>query len=132
MKDWILRNLNSVLISCVAFLTPIKPLMITIGILVAVDFIFGIYRAWKTKQEITSRKMSHTVTKMLLYNLTVISIWAIEKNITGSDIPITKISAGIICLVEFKSIDETFKLLFGFSIWTKMKKALGRGESFTK
>ena len=106
--------------------------MITIGILVAVDFIFGIYRAWKTKQEITSRKMSHTVTKMLLYNLTVISIWAIEKNITGSDIPITKISAGIICLVEFKSIDETFKLLFGFSIWTKMKKALGRGESFTK
>ncbi len=132
MKDWIVRNLNSVLISTIAFLTPVKPLMLTIGLLVAVDFIFGIYRAWKTKQEITSRKMANTITKMLLYNLTVISIWAIEKNITGSEIPITKIAAGMICLVEFKSIDETFKLLFGFSIWTKMKKSLGRGESFTK
>lgn len=132
MKDWIVRNLNSVLISTIAFLTPIKPLMLTIGLLVAVDFIFGIYRAWKTNQEITSRKMANTVTKMLLYNLTVISIWAIEKNITGSEIPITKIAAGMICLVEFKSIDETFKLLFGFSIWDKMKKSLGRGESLTK
>ena len=106
--------------------------MFTIGLLVAVDFIFGVYRAWKTKQEITSRKMSNTITKMLLYNLTVVSIWAIEKNITGPDIPITKIAAGMICLVEFKSIDEAFKLLFGFSIWDKMKKSLSRGESLTK
>lgn len=132
MLKWIQNHLNALVVSTIAFLAPIQPLMLTIGLLVVVDFIFGIYKAWKTGQEITSRKMSNTVTKMLLYNLTVISIWAIEKNITGSDIPITKISAGMICLVEFKSIDETFKLLFGFSIWGKMKKVLGRGESFTK
>lgn len=132
MKEWLVRNSDSVLVTLLAFLAPIKPLLLTVGFLVAVDFVFGIYKAWKTKQEITSRKMSNTITKLLLYNLVVITVWALEKNIIGSDIPITKIVAGMICLVEFKSIDETFKLLFGFSIWEKMKKSLGRGDSITK
>lgn len=132
MKTWLSKNLESIAISIVAFFSPIIPLMLTVGFLVAVDFIFGIWRSLKLKQEVTSRKMSHTITKILLYNVTIMSVWVLEKNIIGSDIPITKIVAGVICLTETKSIDEAFKIIFGFSIWSKMKRSLGRGESLTK
>lgn len=132
MKQWFINNANTLFIAILSVLAPIKPLLYTIGFLVAADFIFGLYKAHKTGQEITSRKMSHTVTKMLLYNITIISLWLIERNIIGGSIPITKIAAGLISIVEIKSIDETFKLLFGFSFWDKIKKAFGRGESLTK
>lgn len=132
MKNWIISHFDSIIITLMAFFAPTVPLLLSIGFLVGVDFIFGIYRAWKTNQEITSRKMSKTITKIFLYNMAILSVWVLEKNIIGSEIPITKIVAGMICLVETKSIDETFKLVFGFSIWEKMKKALGRGDSLTK
>lgn len=132
MKHWLISNLNAIIISIISVLSPIKPLLYTIGFLIAADFIFGLYRAHKTGQEITSRKMSHTITKMLLYNITIVSLWLIERNILGGAIPITKIAAGLISIVEIKSIDETFKLIFGFSFWDKIKKQLGRGTSLTK
>ena len=42
--------------------------------------------------------------------------------------PLSKIAVGVIAMVEGKSIDESFKLLFGYSIYETMMKKVRRPE----
>jgi hypothetical protein len=106
----------------VAILSPIKTLLLTIGFLIAADFIFGIIRAYTKKEIISSRKMSNTIGKILLYNLAIISVYFLDKYLIGSGLHLEKVAAGLIGLTEFKSLDESFKTLFGWSLWDLLKK----------
>jgi phage-related holin len=116
----------------VAILSPIKTLLLTIGFLIAADFIFGIIRAYTKKEIISSRKMSNTIGKILLYNLAIISVYFLDKYLIGSGLHLEKVAAGLIGLTEFKSLDESFKTLFGWSLWDLLKKTIQRGSSTTK
>lgn len=127
-----MKILTYLLVSCVAILSPIKPLMLTIGFLIMVDFIFAVYKAYKLKEKITSRKMGSTIPKIVLYNLSIMSVYFLNKYIFNTDLPLEKIVAGLIAVVEIKSIDESFKQLFGYSFWAKLKKIINRGTSTTK
>lgn len=113
-------------------ISPTIPLITTVGVLVMTDFIFALYKAYKLSEEITSRKMANTVSKMTLYSLTIVSVFLIEKYIMSSSIPASKIAAGLICFVELKSIDESFAKIFNWSLWEKMKVIILRGNSSTK
>ena len=128
MKQWIIN----LLLATWAVITPVFPLFVTIFILIICDFLFGLYRAWKTKEEISSRKMSHTISKILLYELAILALFLIEKYVIMEEIPLTKIVAGVIAMVELKSIDESFQKIFGFSIYNNLKDKLQRSMSETK
>jgi fumarate reductase subunit D len=128
MKQYI----TPLLASLVAVFTPVLPTLLTVGFLIALDFIVGIYRAFKLGEEITSRKMGNTISKMLLYNITILSLWVFEKYILQDAIPITKIGAALISITELKSIDESVEKLTGVGIWKKLVRIVKRGESETK
>jgi fumarate reductase subunit D len=128
MKQYI----TPLLASLVAVFTPVLPTLLTVGFLIALDFIVGIYRAFKLGEEITSRKMGNTISKMLLYNITILSLWVFEKYILQDAIPITKIGAALISITELKSIDESVEKLTGLGIWKKLVRIVKRGESETK
>lgn len=132
MKSWLLSQSNNLLLALIAVLSPVKPLLLTVGFLIAVDFIIGLFRAHKTGEEITSRKMGNTVSKMLLYNLAILSVYFLDHYILTSGLNLEKIAAGLIAVIEIKSFDESFKTIFGFSIWDKLKKIIKRGASTTK
>jgi hypothetical protein len=133
MKTWLSNHFTPLFISIMAVISPAVPLLLTIGFLVVVDFIFAIYRQWKQDpKQITSRKMSNTITKLGTYTLTILAIFFLEKYILVEVLPITKIAAGLICLVELKSIDESFYILNKYSLWTKIIALIKRGESNTK
>lgn len=132
MRTWILTNLHNLLIAIIAVLSPVKELLLTVGFLIIMDFIFGLYRAFKKNEPISSRKMGNTISKILLYNIMVLSVYFLDHYILKSGINLEKIAAGLIGIVEIKSLDESFKTLFGWSIWDKLKKALQRGSSTTK
>ena len=127
-------NLHFLFISALAILTTIEPLLLVVGFMIVVEFIFGISRSIKLYgfNSITSRKMGNTLSKMLLYNLTVISVYLLEQYIIQTGLPLAKLAAGMICLVEIKSIDESFSSLFGWSFWEKIKNIISRGSSTTK
>jgi phage-related holin len=127
MKQWF-YNLG---IAFLSFLSPIVPLFASVSLLIATDFIFGVYRAHKLGT-LSSRKMGHTISKVLLYNLAVLTVYMIEKYVLQGDVPYSKIIVGVIAMVELKSIDESFKMLFGYSIYEKVKGQIKRGESQTK
>lgn len=121
-----------VLLSLYAVFSPIQPLLLVVGFLVACDFLFALRKAYVLNESITSRKMSNTISKLFLYTLTVIAVFLLEKYIIESTIPITKIVGALISLVEIRSIDETFKTLFGYSFWEKARMIMKRGTSSTK
>lgn len=128
MKTWLLH----LWIGIVAFISPLVPLAVLVSSLIATDFIFGIYRAYKIGELINSRKMGHTISKMFLYNMAVLTVFMLEKIIVGTDMQFTKIAVGVIAMVEIKSIDESFKLLYGFSIYESIFDKIKRGINENK
>lgn len=128
MKTWLIH----LWIGIVAFLTPLFPMALLVSTLIGTDFVFGLYRAYKTQEQINSRKMGHTISKMFLYNMAVLSVFMLEKIIVGTDMQFTKIAVGVIAMVELKSIDESFRILYGFSIYESLIERLKRGTNENK
>ncbi len=117
-KIWFLAGL--------AVFLPIKELMLTIGFLVGADMVVGIWKALKLKQRIRSRRMSDTITKLLLYQIAIMSGFLIETFIISELIPITKLVATVIAVIEFKSIIESIESVTGKDLWGKIKTIIGR------
>lgn len=128
MKQYI----TPLLASLVAIFTPVVPTLLTVGFLITLDFIVGIYRAFKLNEAITSRKMGNTISKMLLYQSMILSIFLLETFILADILPLTKIAASLISVVEIKSISESIEKITGVNIWYKMTRMLRRGKSETK
>lgn len=117
-KIWLLAGLS--------ILLPIKELMLTVGFLVAADLVVGIWKALKLKQRIRSRRMSDTVTKLLLYQLAIISGFLIEKYVLTEILPIAKLIGTVIAIIEFKSIIESIEAVTKQDIWSRIKAIIGR------
>lgn len=114
------------LFASLAVFLPIKELMLTIGFLVGADLVVGVWKAIKTGQRIRSRRMSDTVTKLLLYQLAIMSGFLIETFIISELIPITKLIATVVAIIEFKSIIESIESVTGKDLWSKIKTIIGR------
>ena len=106
---------------------PLKPIMITVGILIFFDFITGVYKTWKLNKKITSLKMSFTVSKMVLYQIAIISAFLTEMFIMPL-IPLSKIVSGYIALVELKSISENISETVGTNFFKEIQKYLRRND----
>ena len=109
------------------FLAPLYPVMLAIGFLLMADMVVGIYAAWKQREKITSRKMSNTISKIFLYNLTIIAGFVVEKYLLPG-IPFVKITAGLIGLVEIKSLAENLYKATGLKLWDAVKQYLVRAK----
>lgn len=127
-------TIDKVLIVLSAFLLPIKPLIILVGLCIFLDTIFGVWKAKKTKQKITSKGLSSIVSKMVLYESAVILFFALEKFLVGdfillfTSIPLflTKVIATLLVGIELTSISENVEEATGISIWQRIKIMLGR------
>ena len=126
------QYLMPMFVAAISIFTPVVPMLLTIGVLIVIDFLVGIYRAFKMGEQITSRKMGNTISKMFLYQLTIISLFLFETYILGSIMPVTKIGAVLISITELKSIDESVEKMTGVGVWRKLVKIIKRGESETK
>jgi phage-related holin len=73
---------------CFAFFLPISGILLMIGVLIAIDTFTGIWKAKKLKEKITSRKLSGIISKLALYEVTVIMFFLID-NFILNDIILT-------------------------------------------
>lgn len=112
MKDWALN----LLLASIAVLAPIKAIMVVVGILLSADFITGLLKAHKTGQRITSKAMARSLYKMLAYQLLILTGFLMETYLLQDILPVTKMLAGVIGLVEFKSIAENVQRATGLDI----------------
>jgi len=107
-------------------LIPIIPVMVVTGLLILIDTVVGVYRAWKLGEPITSRKFGNVISKMLLYQVAIFSGFMIEVYIIDSIIPITRVIAGVITFTELFSILENISKITNTPIVQKIKKILNR------
>jgi hypothetical protein len=120
----------------IAFLAPIKALIIIVGVSIVLDTIMGIIRAKKQGHKITSNKLSRLVSKMFLYQIVVILFFAIEKYIladfiisfTSVELFLTKLVAFGLISIEVISINENYEIISGVNIFQKIKNNLKRGR----
>ena len=116
MKDWI----QGVCVSSMAFLLPIKLVIITAGVLIFADLITGVFAAKKRGERITSAGLSRTIAKLAVYQTVIITGYMLQVNLLGNVIPVINIVGGVIGMVEFKSIIENANTILGTDIFKEV------------
>lgn len=128
--------LNYLILSFCLLFAPIKGLLIAVGVAIALDTIFGIFKAIKIKEEINSRRMSNIVSKFVLYEASILLLFVIDKFLLGEffklwfqiDHFFTKIVSIILIFIEMTSIKENFEVAFKVNIWQLLKKTIQRAK----
>ena len=121
---------------CFAFFLPISGILLMIGLLIVLDTITGIWKANKIKEKITSRKLSSIISKLALYEVTVIMFFLIDRFIlndiilTFFSVPfmLTKIVALVLSSIEVMSINENYKAVKSIDLWQSMKLLFARAK----
>ena len=121
---------------CFAFFLPISGILLMIGVLIVIDTITGIWKAKKLGEKITSRKLSSIISKLALYEVTVIMFFLIDKFIlndiilTFFSVPfmLTKIVALVLSSIEVMSINENYKAVKSIDLWQSMKLLFARAK----
>lgn len=116
--------LSNLAISAMAALAPIKPVMITVGILIMSDLISGIWAAHKRGEPITSAALGRTITKMVVYQTAVITGFLLQRYLLADALPVVNLVGGVIGMVEFKSFIENANSIVGGDILRELIKQL--------
>lgn len=128
------------LLLVLAFIAPIKMLLIICGFVIFLDLILGIKKSLRLKKRITSKGLYETVRKMFVYQVTIITIYSIDYFLLGefiaifTDIPLflTKLVTIALVSVEIFSIHENIQLIWGINIPERMLTVLSKFFSFKK
>jgi hypothetical protein len=123
-----------------AFLMPISGLLFLVGFVIILDTITGVWKSYKNKVKITSRGLSAIISKMLLYEVTVMMFYMIDKFILNGiilqffsvDLLFTKGLALILVSIEVMSINENYKAVKGLDLWQAMKNLFARAKDIKK
>lgn len=117
--------LSNLTISAMAALAPIKPVMITVGILIVSDLITGVWAARKRGEPITSAALGRTISKMVVYQTAVITGFLLQRYLLGDALPVVNVIGGVIGMVEFKSFIENANCIIEGDVFKEILKKLG-------
>lgn len=109
------NNIDVFLSAIAAIIFPSIGFVIALFILIVADMVTGIWKAVKTKQKITSRKMSVTASKTMLYFIMVIVGWVSAYLFGYADL--VKLFISMLGIIEIRSISENFTAITGIKIW---------------
>ena len=134
MRTFLLQLLAALLL----FFAPIQQLVMAVGLAIMLDTFTGIYKSVKLGgwRSIRSRKLSNIISKMVLYEVSIIVLYPIDKfllnelflNILSVHIFSTKVACVLLILVELTSIKENIEAALKINIWQVLKKAINRAK----
>ena len=128
MKEW----LTATVISTLAIFAPAKALILVTGILIFSDLLTGILAAKKRGEKIKSAALRRTITKCFVYEFAILLGFLVETYMLQGFIPVSKIAAGLISVVETKSIFENLDTINGHPIFQTLIQKLGSVNDVTK
>ncbi len=122
--------------SILSFFVPVGNILILVGCAIILDTLTGIWKSIKTGQQITSRKLSSVISKMLLYQSTVLLFYMLDVFILNEiviaffNVPLltTKILGLTLVSVEIVSINENYKKVMNVDLWSSLKNMLSRAK----
>lgn len=125
MKDVIAKHVSPLFLSILAIFAPVQSILLVTGFLIFADLVSGVIAAKKRGEAISSAGFRRTVSKVLVYNLAVISGFLVETYMISDLLPISKLIAGVIAMVELKSILENLNSINGTDIFKTVLSSLG-------
>lgn len=117
--------LKYVAASLIAIFAPAKALIISVGFLILADLALGIWAAKKRGEHISSAALRRTISKAAVYQIAVLSGFLVETYMLNGILPVSKIVASVIGLVELKSILENSDSILGYSLFKSVIAKLG-------
>ena len=141
-KDYKMKSLfMNMLAGLTLFFAPITGLLIVVGLVIIFDTFTGIYKSVKLKGwcSIRSRKLSQIISKLVLYELSVLVLFPIDKFLLN-EIFLTFISVQffatkLVCIflivVEVTSIKENIEEALKIDILKSVKRFLSRAKEFS-
>ena len=129
MKEIILYYAATFLKVLTVFFSPISGIIILVALSTILDTLFGIWKAKKLKENITSKKVrfglvpklvSYVGAIMLVYASDVFIINELALMVFEIQFISTKIIALALISIEIKSIDESYKAVKGCSFLKKL------------
>ena len=121
MKDF----LTGLLVSTVAVFAPAKAIILVTLVLIMSDLVTGILAARKRGEQIKSAGLRRTATKLFVYEAAILLGFLVETFMIDGFIPVSKMAAGVISLIEMKSILENLDAINGSPIFQSLIKQLG-------
>jgi hypothetical protein len=119
-------------------LAPVKPMVLIAVLTIILDMCFGIWRSVKKNgwASIRSRRLSHTISKSLLYSGAIVCIFLLEKYVVADllghfiaiDLVLTKAFTTFCVFTEIKSINESYHSVTGVNVWDRFVKFLKRSK----
>ena len=130
--------LASVFTGLLLFFAPIQGLILSVGIAIILDTFTGIYKSVKLHgwKSIRSRKLSNIISKMALYEVSIILLYPIDKfllnelllNIVSVQFFSTKLTCVLLILVELTSIKENVETALNINVWKVLKNTINRAK----
>jgi len=130
--------LNYIFTGLVLFFAPIQGLLVAVAFSIMLDTFTGIFKSIKLNglKSIRSRKLSNVISKMLLYQVCLISLYVIDKFLLNELINLhfstkflfTKLVAIVLVFVELVSIKENIEEALKIDIWKLLKDLLNRAK----
>ncbi len=124
--------------SLVSILAPIKPLVLLAVLAIILDTCFGVWRSVKKTgwASIRSRRLSHTISKTLLYSGAITFIFLLEKYVVADilghfiaiDLVLTKAFTFFCVVTEVKSINESYHSVTSVNVWAAFIKFVKRSK----
>jgi hypothetical protein len=123
-----------------SFFMPIYGILILIFFCILFDTITGIWKAKKTNTAVTSRRLSAIISKVLLYEATVMLFYLMDFYLLNDivmtffsvELLTTKILALVLVSVEVISINENYKAVKGIDLWASLKNLFARAKEVTQ
>lgn len=126
--------MEGLIFSALAFLAPIKGLIMLIMLFVAFDTIVGIYASRKTGHKFSSARLFGLAVKTFFYTGSIMLAYLIDVFILGGiafgvKLISAKIATIIWCYIETKSVDEKSVMLGNRPIWTILREFFKRAKA---
>jgi len=128
----------NLLAALVLFFAPIQQLVMVVGLAILCDTFTGIYKSVKLSGwgSIRSRKLSNIISKMVLYEISIIVLYPIDKfllnelllNVVSVQFFSTKVTCVLLILVEITSIKENIEAALKINIWKNLKNLINRAK----
>ena len=133
-----MKYLHYALASILVLFVPIYGLLGAVASAIALDTFTGVFKSVKLEgwNSITSRGLSALVSKMLLYEMCILFLFIIDKNLLdefiirsfGITYMFTKICCTILIYIELVSIKENVEASYKIDIWALLKKLFLRAK----
>jgi len=132
-------NVKAFLFASLSVLSPITPLVLLAVFTIILDTTFGIWRSVKKNgwASIRSRRLSHTISKSLLYTGAITFVFLLEKFVVADilghfisiDLVLTKMFTFFCVATEVKSINESYYSVTGVNVWEKFMQFIKRSRT---